>query len=77
MKTLLMLSAIPASGKSTWAKEYQKDHPQTYIISSDEIRLELCNGVYSDQSKQALVWETFEKRIHEYAQRSKGLLPLY
>ena len=67
MKTLIMLSAIPASGKSTWAKEYQANHPHTYIISSDDIRMEICNGNYHDQSKQALVWETFERRIHEYA----------
>ena len=67
MKTLIMLSAIPASGKSTWAKEYQANHPHTYIISSDDIRMEICHGNYHDQSKQALVWETFEKRIHEYA----------
>jgi tRNA uridine 5-carbamoylmethylation protein Kti12 len=67
MKTLIMLSAIPASGKSTWAKEYQANHPHTYIISSDDIRMEICNGNYHDQSKQQLVWETFENRIHEYA----------
>ena len=67
MKTLIMLSAIPASGKSTWAKEYQSNHPHTYIISSDDIRMEICHGNYHDQSKHALVWETFEKRIHEYA----------
>ena len=66
MKTLIMLSAFPASGKSTWAKKYQESHPNTYIISSDEIRMEVCNGDYHDQSKQKLVWELFESRIHEY-----------
>ena len=68
MKTLIMLSAIPASGKSTWAKRYQASHPSTYILSSDAIRMELTNGVYADQSKQKEVWETFERRIHEYGQ---------
>ena len=67
MKTLIMLSAVPASGKSTWAKNYQAEHENTYIISSDEIRMEICGGNYHDQSKQALVWETFDRRIHEYA----------
>ena len=63
-----MLSAIPASGKSTWAKRYQSSHPSTYILSSDEIRMELTNGVYHDRSKQKEVWETFERRIHEYGE---------
>ena len=60
MKTLIMLSAIPAAGKSTWAKQYRDTHEEVYIVSSDEIRMELTGGDYHDRSKQALVWETFE-----------------
>lgn len=67
MKTLIMLSAIPASGKSTWAGRYQATHRNVYIVSSDAIRMELTNGVYGDQSKQKQVWELFSKRIHEFA----------
>lgn len=67
MKTLIMLSAIPASGKSTWAGKYQATHRNVYIVSSDAIRMELTNGVYGDQSKQKQVWELFSKRIHEFA----------
>ena len=67
MKTLIMLSAVPAAGKTTWAKAYQKEHENVYIINSDDVRLELTNGNYQDRSKQKEVWELFEKRIHEYA----------
>lgn len=67
MKTLIVLSAIPASGKSTWASRYQATHRDVYIISSDAIRMELTGGNYHDRSKQKEVWETFDKRIHEYA----------
>ena len=56
MKTLIMLSAIPASGKTTWAKEYQSTHPHCYIVNSDDVRMEVTHGD-----------ELFEKRIHEYA----------
>lgn len=66
MKTLIILSAPPGSGKSTWALAYQKSHDSTYIISSDEIRYELT-GSRQDFTKQKEVWETFSKRIHEYA----------
>lgn len=68
MKTLIMLSAIPASGKSTWAMEYQRTHDNTYIVSSDDVRMEVTHGDYQDHSKQKEVWELFEKRIHEYGQ---------
>lgn len=72
MKTLMILSAVPASGKTTWAKKYQEEHPEVYIISSDGIRMELCGGNYHDQSKQPLVWKTFEQRMHDYAYKSKN-----
>ena len=67
MKTLIMLSAVPAAGKTTWAKKYQAEHDNVYIINSDEVRLEVTHGDYQDHSKQKEVWELFEKRIHEYA----------
>ena len=70
MKTLIMLSAVPAAGKTTWAKAYQKANENVYIINSDDVRLELTGGVYQDRSKMKEVWELFEKRIHEYAQKS-------
>ena len=66
MKTLIVLSAPPGSGKSTWAKLFAGSHPNTYIISSDAIRYELT-GQMQDFSKQKEVWEIFEQRIHEYA----------
>jgi len=72
MKTLIMLSAVPASGKSTWAKKYLDEHVDTYVVSSDEIRMEVCGGNYHDQSKQALVWKLFDQRIHEYALKSEN-----
>lgn len=67
MKTLIMLSAIPASGKTTWAKEYQRTHDNCYIVNSDDVRMEVTNGNYQDHSRQKEVWELFERRIHEYA----------
>ena len=60
-----MLSAFPASGKTTWAKKYQKEHENVYILNSDDIRMELTAGDYHDRSKQKEVWDTFDRRIHE------------
>ena len=66
MKTLIVLSAMPGSGKSTWANKYKEEHPHTLIVSSDQIRYELT-GQLQDFSKQKEVWELFSIRIHEYA----------
>jgi tRNA uridine 5-carbamoylmethylation protein Kti12 len=66
MKTLIILSAMPGSGKSTWAKNYQSEHPHTLVISSDQIRYEIT-GSLTDFSKQNEVWKLFSLRIHEYA----------
>lgn len=68
MKTLIILSAMPGSGKSTWAKRYKEEHPHTFIVSSDEIRYEIT-GTSQDFSRQNEVWELFSLRIHEYAKK--------
>ena len=68
MKKLIMLSAFPASGKTTWAKKYQSEHENVYILNSDDIRLELTHGNYHDRSKQQEVWQLFDQRIHEIGQ---------
>ncbi|MBR4377533.1 MAG: AAA family ATPase [Bacilli bacterium] len=68
MKTLIMLSAFPASGKSTWAKKYKETHNNVVILNSDEIRMEVTHGDYLDHSHQKEVWELFERRIHENAE---------
>ena len=65
MRKLIMLSALPASGKTTWAKKYQEEHENVFILNSDNIRMELTHGNYHDRSKQKEVWELFDKRIHE------------
>ena len=68
MKTLIILSAMPGSGKSTWAKKYKEEHPNTFIVSSDEIRYEIT-GQKQDFSRQSEVWALFSSRIHEYANK--------
>ena len=38
MSKIIVLQGVPASGKSTWAKDYIKSHPDTVIVSRDAIR---------------------------------------
>ena len=37
-RKLIILTGLPASGKSTFAKQYIQEHPDTKIVSRDEIR---------------------------------------
>ncbi len=67
MATLILLSAIPGSGKSTWAHEYRKAHPKTYIVASDDVRMRVSGGVQNFEH-EALVWETFLKELNEHAE---------
>lgn len=72
MRTFILLSAIPGAGKSTWASQYAKDHPDVYIVSSDECRKEVT-GAYQRFDQEKKVWELFRTRIHEYAAKGKNV----
>lgn len=65
MGTLILLSAVPGSGKSTWSRAYQRAHPNTYIIASDEIRERVAGAVNHFQCED-LVWETFLKELQSH-----------
>lgn len=47
MKKLYVLKGLPASGKSTWAKEKAKEEPNTVIVNRDKIR-EMLKGEYKN-----------------------------
>lgn len=72
MRTLILLSAIPGSGKSTWAKKYKEGHNNTYIVSSDDIREELF-GSPECFANEKLVWKTFEDRLNEHVEDMSDL----
>ena len=57
-----MMIGLPASGKSTIAKEIAESE-DAVIVSSDEIRKEF--GDVNDQSQNARVFEEVEKRLKQ------------
>ena len=65
MKTLIVLSALPGSGKSTWSEQYRLTHKHVKIVSSDGIRKELT-GQYQDLTHEDEVWKIYFDRINEY-----------
>ena len=72
MKTLILLTAIPGAGKSTWAQKYIKEHPNSFIVSSDEIRKEL-GGTYQYFKEEEKVWNLFLLRTNEYAMKNEDI----
>ena len=63
---LILTIGIPGSGKSTWTKEYQKQHPLTYIVSTDAIREELMGTRrVDDASKSPMIHEEARKRVKQ------------
>ena len=61
---LYMMCGISASGKSTIAKQIAEKE-NCIIVSSDDIRSEICPGGVSDQSKNEEVFQIFHRRIKE------------
>lgn len=47
MSKLIMTIGLPGSGKTTWAKDYQKKNPNTVLVNKDELRAMLHQSVHS------------------------------
>ena len=54
---------IPASGKSTWRKEFISENPDWVAVSRDEYRLMLANSQMMNRSGENLVTELVENAI--------------
>jgi len=52
---LIMTKGLPASGKSTWAKQYVKDHPDFMRVNKDELRQMVHAGVWSKSNEQEII----------------------
>lgn len=73
MRTLLLLSGLPGSGKSTWSKQYKRLHPSANIVSSDEIRKEFF-GTTANFSDEKRVWSTFLDRLKLFGKQEGAIV---
>lgn len=55
MSKVILTKGLPASGKSTWAKDYQKAHPDAVRTNKDELRAMLHNSVWSKGKEWTVV----------------------
>ena len=58
-----LLVGIPGSGKSYYAQEYLKAHPNSVWLSSDAIREELLDDANDQQNPRAVFDEMFRRTI--------------
>lgn len=73
MSNFIMLIGLPASGKDAWAKEYIKEHPNTQVYSSDDIRKELY-GDASHQGSPAKIFELMRSRTLSSLREDKDVI---
>ena len=71
---LIILSGVPASGKSTWAKRIEKENANCVRISRDEIRYTLLQEDDAYFDKENEVFQIFVKRIKENLEQGKIVL---
>lgn len=72
MTKFYMMIGLPASGKSTIAKEISESE-DAVIVSSDEIRKELLGNEW-DQSQNERVFKEAERRLKENIEKGKNVI---
>ena len=70
---LFCMVGLSASGKSTIGKEIEKEN-DCVIVSSDDIRGEICEGGVIDQSKNEEVFKIFHQRIKDNLKAGKNVI---
>lgn len=74
MRILYMTVGFLGSGKSTWVKNFAKDHPKTKIVSSDDLR-KMLNGDYKYVPElDALLDKVMEHMIRELFYRGYDVI---
>jgi tRNA uridine 5-carbamoylmethylation protein Kti12 len=52
---LIFLAGLPACGKTSWAKEYQKNNPGTKRVNKDDLRSMIDDSVWSKSNEKTIL----------------------
>lgn len=55
MQKVIMTRGLPASGKSTWARQFIKDNPGWKRINKDDLRAMIHDGVFTKENEATIV----------------------
>ena len=76
MSKLIVLSGVPASGKSYFCKTIKKiKESHVYVVSSDELRREIT-GRQSNLNEDELMWKIFFSLAKTYSLDKEGVVVL-
>ena len=70
---LKILIGISGSGKSTWAENYVRIHPEYHIVSTDQMRKTLL-GSESDQSNGAMIFRNCYEQIRQHLMNNEDVI---
>ena len=72
MKTLIMLAGVPGSGKSTFAKEYAKTHPNTFVVDTDEVRKKVMGSYHLFPKDRRILYDEMIREGNAFLASQKG-----
>lgn len=51
-RELIFLKGLPASGKSTWAKEYVRSHKKALRVNKDDLRAMCHDSIHTKEREE-------------------------
>lgn len=72
MKTLILLAGIPGSGKSFWAKEYQKSHANVFVCDTDETRKKITGSYLKFPEHMEVIFDDLIAQGNAYFAAAPG-----
>ena len=70
---LILTIGCQGSGKSTWAHQYIKEHPEVLYLSTDNLRKEFT-GNMADQSVNGMIYAEIGKRTESALRKGQSVL---
>ncbi|HBS02626.1 MAG TPA: hypothetical protein DEA63_02020, partial [Firmicutes bacterium] len=72
MHTLILMAGIPGSGKSTWCRKYQQEHPNVFIVDTDETRKKITGSYLIFPEHMETIFDAMIEETNSLFQRYKG-----
>ena len=72
MKNLILLAGIPGSGKSVWARAYQKSHENVFICDTDETRKKITGSYLAFPKQMEVIFDDLIAQGNAYFEKTSG-----